>query len=323
MIGGILGVDHVGIGVRDMEPMASFYREVLGFDIVLGTMPEEDHPALHGLLRAPRAVHSSMFLAQTGGSLKVSLFHAVEPVPRPIRSDQRYGDIGVAKITFEVADLDGFLAEKAARLALCSSPKSVTLAGGAGAGVAAPGTAYRFVHAKDPEGNLLEFACPAGEETTPRAWGDTGPRCRSFGLAVTDLDRSLAFYTTAFGFDRLVVPPHSGFSGLVDEISGGSRTLVRSCVVATSRGDGLLELFEVTNPRGRSIPFGTQWGDFGYLQVCLSARAEQGFARTVAAEGLEPLLPLQTVDDPDHPLGFMYVRDPDGIPVEILLGFVS
>jgi catechol 2,3-dioxygenase-like lactoylglutathione lyase family enzyme len=34
------------------------------------------------------------------------------------------------------------------------------------------------------------------------------------------------------------------------------------------------------------------------------------------AEGLELLAPPQTIGDPEHGGAFMYLRDPDGIPVE-------
>ncbi len=45
MMNCLRGVDHAGIGVRNMERMKSYYRDVLGFTDVLGEMPEEDHPA--------------------------------------------------------------------------------------------------------------------------------------------------------------------------------------------------------------------------------------------------------------------------------------
>ena len=82
----------------------------------------------------------------------------------------------------------------------------------------------------------------------------------------------------------------------------------------------MLELLEVTKPRGRSIPFGTQWGDFGYLQICLYATDPKALTTQIEAEEVDVLLPLQNVDDPERPAMFLYLRDPDGIPVEIMVG---
>ena len=105
----ILGIDHVGLGVRDMKRMTSFYADVFGLEII-ASIPEGDHPAIRGLLRSPTAVHSSCLLASRAGGLTLALFQQVDPPPRPIRADHRYGDIGVAKLRFFVADLHGFCA---------------------------------------------------------------------------------------------------------------------------------------------------------------------------------------------------------------------
>jgi catechol 2,3-dioxygenase-like lactoylglutathione lyase family enzyme len=304
MTSSILGVDHVGLGVRDMERMRSFYRDALGFDRVLGEMPEEDHEAIHGLLRAPKAVHRSMLLGQQNGGLTVALFHAVEPTPRPIRRDPRYGDIGVAKVTFTVRDLASFCRDRSGQISFCSSPKLAVLPGQ---------ERYFFAYGRDPEGNLLEFISESGAAVE-------GPVLRSVGIAVTDLERSVAFYSDALGFDKVVVAPHETFSGLVDELSGVSGTVVRSCLIETGEGRGMLELFEVTKPRGRSIPFGTQWGDFGYLQMCLYATDQERLNDQIESKQLDILLPSQPIGDPEHPATFMYLRDLDGIPVEVVIG---
>ena len=315
MIESILGVDHVGLGVRDGERMKSFYRDALGFTRILAEMPEEDHPALHGLLRADRTVHSATLLGQDAGDMTLALFQATEPIPRAIRADHRYGDIGVAKLTFAVNDLTTFCRDRGDMLRLFSSPKRTAFETGGD---------YHFAYGRDPEGNLIEVASGladgmrGGTGSAPEGVESVGPVFRSVGIAVTDLERSQAFYRDVLGFRTTVLAPHERFSGLVDELTGIASTAVRSCLLANPRGNGMLELFEVTRPRGRSIPFGTQWGDFGYLQVCLAAEPSPTLAAEVEAARVDVLLPLQAVDDPERPAKFMYLRDPDGIPVELV-----
>ncbi len=335
MIESIQGVDHVGIGVRDIVRMSAFYRDTLGFNRVLAEMPEEDHPAIRGLIRAPRAIHTSRLLSHDGGELTVALFHATEPTPRPIRSKPRYGDIGVAKLTFAVPDIPAFCRDNSAFAALCFEPKTVALDNTA---------SYSFIYGKDPEGNFIEIVAEldstpqldsAPQESTvqiatssgekPQGASSagslgSGPIFRSIGIAVTDLDRSLAFYREVLGFDRVLLAPHRLFSGLLDEVTGESGSKIRSCLLASSRGRGMLELFEVEKPRGRSIPFSAQWGDFGYLQVCLNSDNPTALAAQIESEKVELLLPFQTIDDPEHPGVFMYMQDPDGILIEIVAG---
>jgi catechol 2,3-dioxygenase-like lactoylglutathione lyase family enzyme len=310
----ILGVDHVGVGVRDLQRIRAFYAEVFGFGVI-AEMPEEDHPAIQGLLRSHTAVHASNLLGTPAGGMTLALFQAVDPPPRPIRRDGRYGDIGVAKLTFAVADVDAFCRENEGRLDLAIAPRGARLDGWGD---------YRFAYARDPEGNLFEIVTApdaadwesaAGEGPGPSA----APTLLSAAVAVTDLDRSLGYYMSVLGLDMMVVPPHCHFSGMLDEVAGHPMTTLRSCLLGSSRGTGMLEILETTRPRGRSIPFGTQWGDFGYLQLCVYATGEHDLAAEIEALGLDVLLPAQTIEDPDFPAKFMYLRDPDGIPVEVLI----
>ena len=301
----VSGVDHAGIGVRDWAAMKSFYMGILGFNRVMGEMPEDDHEPIHPLLRTSPTIHSAIHLCHERGGISVALFHATTPNPRPIRRDFRYGDIGLAKITMAVSDVDHLYRDLQKSVNFCSEPRTVIIPGW---------EEHRFVYCKDPEGNLIEFV----SGSLARARNGFGG-VHWLGVGVTDLERSRSFYQRHLEFDRIVVGNHYAFSGLVDEVSGGMDTEVRSCLLANSHGKGMIELFEVVNPRGRSIPFGVQWGDFGYLQVCLSGVDIRNMTAYCEAEGFEILAPAQAIGDPEHGGAFMYLRDPDGIPVEYVV----
>ncbi len=297
-----LGIDHAGVGVRDWETMKSFYIEAIGFNKVLGEMPERDHEMIRGLVRNPSAIHRAIHLNHPMGGISVALFRGKIPVPRPIRKDFRYGDIGLNKMTMAVSDVDQVCRDLGKNMTFCSVPKSLTIPGW---------QEHRFVYGRDPEGNLIEFI---SGPLAPVEKGFGGVRW--LGIAVTDLERSKAFYQKHFGFSRVVVDSHGAFSGLVDEVSGGSSTEVRSCLLAANGSNSMVELFQVDKPKGRSIPFGTLWGDFGYLQTCLAGVDVHDMMSYCEAEGLEVLLPPQSIGDPEHGGAFMYMRDPDGVPVE-------
>jgi hypothetical protein len=131
----------------------------------------------------------------------------------------------------------------------------------------------------------------------------------------------MSFYQKYAGFDTVVINVHEKFSGLVDEVSGDKQTKVRSCLLASSHGNGMVELFEVLKPRGRSIPSFTMWGDFGYWQVCLNCDNVREIAAYFEEEGIEFFTRLQLMHD-EREGSFIYVQDPDGIPVEFL-GFLK
>lgn len=298
-----IGVHHVAIGVKSLKNMKSFYQGVLEFTDVFDEIPEAEHEAMSEVLRMSPVIFKGVMFSQGAGGVSLELIQMTKPVPRAIRNDFRYGDIGVAKITIAVSDVEGFYKDFKDMLNFCSEPKLAMVPGWGD---------YPFVYCKDPEGNLIEFISGVNGPVNDRFGG-----VRWAGVSVTDLPRSRVFYQQYFGFDSVVINNHENFSGLTDEVSGSSQTRVRSCVLANSKGGGLLELFEVMEPRGRSIPFATNWGDFGYLQVCFYCENTPEMADYLEGEGIEFITGIKTIaDNPDHAGSFIYIKDPDGIPVE-------
>jgi catechol 2,3-dioxygenase-like lactoylglutathione lyase family enzyme len=300
------GVHHIAIGVNDFETVKAFYMGALGLDNVFVDFSAAEYPALTDVVRWFNPRYRAILVNHVSGGIIVELVRMIEPIPRPIRKKTRYGDIGLSKVTIAVADVDRFRADMSGKISFCGAPKTVSL----------PGIGeYRFVYLKDPEGNLVEFVstAAAGTDKHGSVW--------SVGIAVSDLERSMEFYRTFGGFDRTVVGIHEAFSGLLDDVTGFSGTRVRSCLLASSAADGLVELFEVEKPRGRSIPFGATWGDFGYLQVCLNGRQGDDVFQMAAHfndNGMEFLCGPQLMGD-EKEGAFFYGKDPDGIPVEFLV----
>ena len=299
----ISGVHHVAIGVASLEKMKAFYQGVLACSKVFAEFPQVEHEAMSELLRTSGIVFSAILCSQEAGGIIFELAQMATPAPRAIRRDFRYGDIGVAKTTIAVSDLERFYGEQKGRINFLSRPKSVKIP---------KWGSYNFVYGKDPEGNLIELA---SGDSLPARNGFGGARW--VGVSVTDLERSMSFYRKHFRLDKVIIDVHESFSGLVDEVSGGHRTGVLSCLLANSQGDGMVELFEVTRPRGRSIPFATRWGDFGYLQLCFNCDNVEEMAAYCEKEGLDFLTHLKVFND-ERAGAFIYVRDPDGIPVEFL-----
>jgi catechol 2,3-dioxygenase-like lactoylglutathione lyase family enzyme len=301
------GVHHVAIGVNDFQKTRAFYASVLKFDNIFVDFPDAEYPALTEVVRWLKPRYRAILFSHSSGGIITELVRMSNPVPRPIRKDVRYGDLGVAKLTIAVDDVERLYGELTGTISFCSASKSVSIPGWG---------EYRFVFCKDPEGNLIEFASGAGT-TEKNEFGGV----RSVGVSVSDLDRSVHFYRKYGGFDRTIIEVHEAYSGLVDEISGGKNTQVRSCLLGNSEADGFVELFEVSAPRGRSIPFGVAWGDFGFLQVCLNGRQGDDVFQMAAnfeEEGMEFICTPQLMGD-ERQGAFFYGKDPDGIPVEFLV----
>lgn len=301
------GVHHIAIGVKDLEKMKSFYQDLLGFNNLFMDFPEAEYHALHEVVRMPHPVYAATLFSQSAGGIIVELVQMVNPVPRPIRKDFRYGDIGLAKMTIAAFDVEELFKELEEKIDFCSKPKSVMIPGWGD---------YHFVYCRDPEGNFIEL-CSGTNIPVQDIFGGV----LWVGISVTDLRRSIPFYQKVVGFDSVFINSHESFSGLVDEVSFGKNTKVRSCVISSSKTEGMIELFEVMEPRGRSIPFATRWGDFGYLQVCLNGKRGDDIFRMASyfeEAGMEFISGPQLMGD-EREGAFFYMKDPDGIMVEFLV----
>jgi catechol 2,3-dioxygenase-like lactoylglutathione lyase family enzyme len=303
MISTITGVHHVGLGVRSFPAMREFYEKTLEmtesfmeFPEVWNAMPEVFRTSPHKFFGA--------IIGQRAGGILVELLQMSIPLPRPIRYDTRYGDLGVNKMAIAVTEVEKFCRDYKDKINFLSEPKSISIPNWG---------EHRFVYAKDPEDNLIEFF--SGPKTE---FEGTFGGVRWLGIAVSDLERSMAFYQS-YAFDTVAAPPHENFSGTVDEVSGVKGTQVRSCLLSNSNGGGMIELYEVLKPRGRSIPLNAHWGDFGYLEVCLTCNEMHELAAWCRKKGLVFLhSPAVAMEGKEADWWFQYVYDPDGIPVETI-----
>jgi catechol 2,3-dioxygenase-like lactoylglutathione lyase family enzyme len=297
----IAGVHHIALGVKNLEIMRSFYKDILGFNII--EAPALPNDIMSGIMRGVTPEFAVGMLSHEEGSIIIELIHMITPVPRAIRQDSRYGDIGANKITVAVSDVNDVCRDLKDNVNFVSSPRSVELPGYG---------SYDFVYSKDPEGNLIELVSgtklPVNNQFGGVCW---------VGISVTDLERSVSFYQKYAGFDTRFIEPHENFTGLVDEVCGSEQTRVRSCIISSGKGGGMVELYEVLEPRGRSIPSYTSWGDFGYLHTAMLCRNIAEIVDNLEKDGIEFFIKLQHVPGEEGTV-FSYVRDPDGIPLEFL-----
>jgi catechol 2,3-dioxygenase-like lactoylglutathione lyase family enzyme len=301
MVEDILGVHHVGMGVKNYPAMKEFYEKNLGMTQVWAEFPEIWN-AMGEVFRTSTHKFGGLIFGQEAGGILIELISMSIPLPRPIRKDIRYGDLGVNKMTMAVADVDTFFKENRDKIQFCAAPESVNLPGWG---------EHRFVYMRDPEDNLIELVSGPKVETK-----DTFGGVRWLGISVTDLERSMAFYQS-YAFDTVVIAPHQEYSGKLDGVSGVTGTTVRSCLLANSAGGGMLELYEILKPRGRSIPLNAHWGDFGYLEVCLECKDIFKVAEWSRREGVFYLhSPAVAFDEKEVEMWFQYIYDPDGVPVE-------
>lgn len=138
------------------------------------------------------------------------------------------------------------------------------------------------------------------------------------GLTVSDMERSVDFYTTVLDFERVsdaevAGEPYERLEGVFG---------VRMRVVRLRLGDEILQLTEYLAPRGRPAPADSRSNDRWFQHVAIIVRdMDSAYARlrrfrvqhaSTGPQQLPPTIPAAAG------IRAFYFRDPDGHPLEVL-----
>ena len=146
-------------------------------------------------------------------------------------------------------------------------------------------------------------------------------------IGVSDINRSLPFYTQLLGYDKVVFDQTGDFEDL-EALEGGKSTL-RRVVLERSKpiegplcrimGTSHLELIQSVDGPGKKLYEGRYWGDPGYIHLCFDVRNMDAVQQEAEAMG-HPFVCDSGVDfDMGDANGhFTYVEDPDGTLIEFV-----
>ena len=139
-------------------------------------------------------------------------------------------------------------------------------------------------------------------------------RLHHTGLTVTDLDASLAFYCDVLGFEIVFTQEKRG--GYLAEIVGYPEAHVRMAQLALPGSAQRLELFQYLRPE--PVVRRPEAREIGLTHVCLVVDdVERATERLVAAGAEAPTRPVLVDTGANAGGRGVYVRDPDGIILEL------
>lgn len=153
------GMAGAVIGVSDMEASVKFYKEVLGYDILLSDttdifssnnpLPDADKICRRVILKAPKRKGA---FAELFGDSTIELVQALQRKPRKIYQDRYWGDPGFIQVCFDVTNMKAlgeFCASKGHPFTVDSCPDGERFDMGDASG--------HFTYIEDPDGTLIEF----------------------------------------------------------------------------------------------------------------------------------------------------------------------
>lgn len=153
------GMAGAVLGVSDMETSVKFYREVLGYEILLSDttapfsvnnpIPESEKMCRRVILKAPKRKGA---FAELFGDSTIELVQALEHTPRKIYEGRYWGDPGFIQLCFDVSNMKAlgeFCAGKGHPFTVDSCPDGERFDMGDASG--------HFTYIEDPDGTLIEF----------------------------------------------------------------------------------------------------------------------------------------------------------------------
>ena len=142
----IIGADHTGITVSNLERSLAFWRDVLDFQLS-HTAHQTGELAME--ITGVAGAEIKLAVLKAPGGHKIELLEYLAPEDRKKHDDVRPCDVGHIHVALLVDDVDAVL-EKISASGWKSAGKPQTLTIGPNAG-------KRVVYVRDPDGTTIEF----------------------------------------------------------------------------------------------------------------------------------------------------------------------
>jgi catechol 2,3-dioxygenase-like lactoylglutathione lyase family enzyme len=308
----INGVDHIGIGVGNIDDSLRFYKDFLGFSNVIfdytGSLP-----GLDKIVGKQNIEARMMMLAHENFSpVAQGMIKLVQLLPpsRPSRPNMKYewGNICIAEVCMSVQNIEevyklatvekGFKPVLPPTYALCP-----------------PGEECKFAYIRDPEGILIEFI----EWHMYKEFGGT-PRIEAvnhIGIGVRDMDKSMAFYRDILGFEEEVI----GYTARMDSMAPmlPSPTPTMKVKIITSKYKGAwIEVYQHVEQYRPSIAI-PRYGDIGHMEFAINVSNIEKVYDKLQKKGVKFICPPQKVDlPPSDEWKYTYMVDADGFLVSLV-----
>ncbi len=296
LFGAVRSVGPITLSVADLDRQTAFFRDVLAFEVAPPTEADGSEQDRRFALTGVRTRSATLRL----GTEQIVLTEFVAPRGRPYPTDSRSPDLWFQHIAIVVRDMDAAYAvlARAKVRHVSTSPQTLPLSNPAAGGI-------RAFYFQDPEGHVLEVIWFPPGKGNPR-WQQ--PTDRLFlgidhtAIAVSDTDRSLAFYRDALGMK--VAGGAENFGTEQEHLNQVFGARVRITGMAAPDGGPGIEFLEyIAPPGGRPLPADARANDLLAWRVALTVdalAATEDAGRKAGGVAVSPAL----------------MRDPDGHLIE-------
>lgn len=308
----ISGIQQIGVGTTDFRKSWNWYIEMFGIDVKIledDTVAERMLPYTGGV---PQQRHACIAVnIQGGGGFEIWQYSKRKPEPCPFKI--AVGDLGVFAAKLNCRDIKAFHKQISAKWQDCTIPETLP-----------DGTPCFYV--KDLFGNVFQIV------ENKKVFIDQGKLTGGMAgavIGVTDMDKSVKFYSEVLGYNILISDTTGPFStnNPMPEADKQYRRVIlkapeRKGAFAELFGDSTIELVQALERSPRKIYEGRYWGDPGFIQVCFDVTNMKALGEFCASKG-HPFTVDSCPDGERFDMGdasghFTYIEDPDGTLIEFV-----
>lgn len=312
----VCGVQQVGVGIPDVVEAYNWYIKAFGCDIMvvdaLG-VAERMLPYTGGKPRPRRAVLAANI--RGGGG-----FEVWQPMDGNItfpKEPAKLGDLGISVCKIKAVDVDAAYAH------IKATEGAVLLTG-----VMDSPYGKKHFFLNDPYGNMFEIV--EDDYVFLDAKGYTCGGTHGVIIGVTDMEKSLKYYATLLGYDKVLYDGTEKYDDFA--LLPGGDGLFRRVLITTANplegplsalyGTAVIELVQAFDRIPSKIFEGRWWGDPGFIQICFDVRNMEGMRERVKSLGQD----FVCDGGEDFKMAeadgrFTYVEDPDGTLIELVETF--
>jgi catechol 2,3-dioxygenase-like lactoylglutathione lyase family enzyme len=307
----ISGIQQVGVGIPNVHEAWKWYREHFALDI-----PVFEEAAVADLMLPytggkPHERHAILALSMQGGG-GFEIWQYTSRTPEGPNFNIGVGDLGIYSCKIKSKNIDESF-EYLNQKGVCISEKIEQQIDG-----------RQMFYVKDPYNNIFQIVESNSWFKTTKAL--TGGAAGAI-LGVTDMERSMKFYSTLLGYDQVLADKEGHFEDLnpLEHGKGRFRRVLlthskpRTGGFSNLLGQTEIELIQSLDRTPRKIFENRYWGDLGFIHLCFDIFHMDNLKKTCEQAGHPFTVDSSNSFDMGEAAGhFSYIEDPDGTLIEFV-----